>query len=1130
MVRIRTIALGALTLALVAPAAALAQQPPEAAAAPRITRRPRLTRFVEAPWPVDAPLRPDGAVVVLRLTLSATGVVDDATVTTSGGADFDAAALAAARQFVFEPAEVDGRPRPIQLAYRYRFTVRVEPPPPPPPPSPDEIVRNRTIAPEAPPPPPPPTPAAPVAAPPEYGLVLTGAQTRRQVVSTEVSADQARRIPGTQGDVLRVVENLPGVGRASVGAGQLVVWGAAPEDTRVLLDGVPVPRLYHDGGLRSVVPGDLIASVELAPGGYDARYGRGLGGLVSATTRPLDGDGVHGVVSADLYDAAATVRANLGRGVRASVGARRSHLDALLTGATADQVSTLLPVPHYLDGQARVAWQRSRDERDEITRAVTSPDPARAALETRALGFERVWGRWRRELADGATLTVTPWVGHDASATVNRVGLVETALDRDAVSGGVRAQWRGRVASWITVETGLDLEVTRADLGRRGSIGAPSREGDVRAFGQNPPDAVNADRWSATTVGIAPYAQADVSLLRGRLHIVPGLRIDPYVQTVSRRTPLVGDLPAVGLMQQTVTVEPRLALRWTPTPRVTVKAAVGRYGQFPQAEDLSAAFGTPALGIARATQTLAGVAVQATRTTSVEVTGFATWSEGLVARQSAESPRVAEALAATGEGRAYGAQVLVRQALWHGLMGWLSYSLIRSERRAIADAPWRLFDYDQTHVLTALVTWDLGRGFEVGVRALRDGHAPHAGDGRVVRRAARPLAAHLRRAEQRAHPRLRAGRRAGFEALRARPHAARRVARGAERDRPRQPRRGRVEQQLLAAGLHHRPPRAARAGGPMDLLRLALCATLIAACAPTLDDPASRVTARRVLAVRLEPAEAAPGEAVRAIALVADPTGDGADAAVRWSWCEARRPLTELGPVAPRCLVDGPWQRAVGDGARVDATLPMNACSVFGPDPPDTQQGESARPVDPDATGGYSAPLRVSVDGVAALGFARLRCGLAGVTRAQAADFTRRYRRNENPVIEAVERVEGGVAAVVSEGPEAPPLSVRAGATVTLRVRWPACAAEACGGAERYVLFDPVTRSLVERGEAMRVSWYTTDGSFREVRTGRGRDDVARETDNVFTAPARAGDVRVWIVLRDERGGVAWRALRLRVG
>jgi len=53
------------------------------------------------------------------------------------------------------------------------------------------------------------------------------------------------------------------VARAAAGSGQLIVWGAAPEDTRVYIDGVPVPRLYHDGGLRSVLPSELV--LEFAP-------------------------------------------------------------------------------------------------------------------------------------------------------------------------------------------------------------------------------------------------------------------------------------------------------------------------------------------------------------------------------------------------------------------------------------------------------------------------------------------------------------------------------------------------------------------------------------------------------------------------------------------------------------------------------------------------------------------------------------------------------------------------------------------------------------------------------------------------------------------------------------------------
>ena len=96
------------------------------------------------------------------------------------------------------------------------------------------------------------------------------------MVSTEVQAEQATRVPGTQGDVLKVVENLPGVARSAAGAGTLVVWGSAPQDTRVYVDGVHVPRLYHDGGYRSIVSSDFVRSVELVPDGYGPPYGRGL--------------------------------------------------------------------------------------------------------------------------------------------------------------------------------------------------------------------------------------------------------------------------------------------------------------------------------------------------------------------------------------------------------------------------------------------------------------------------------------------------------------------------------------------------------------------------------------------------------------------------------------------------------------------------------------------------------------------------------------------------------------------------------------------------------------------------------------------------------------------------------------
>jgi hypothetical protein len=100
----------------------------------------------------------------------------------------------------------------------------------------------------------------------------------------------------------------------------------------------------------------------------------------------------------------------------------------------------------------------------------------------------------------------------------------------------------------------------------------------------------------------------------------------------------------------------------------------------------------------------------------VEATGFYTTSTGLAARSPSPAPPLAAALQQTGLGRSYGAQILLRKELGHGVFGWVGYTLSRAERQDYPGARWRLFDYDQTHVLTALVSWAIGKGFEVGAR------------------------------------------------------------------------------------------------------------------------------------------------------------------------------------------------------------------------------------------------------------------------------------------------------------------------------------------------------------------------------------------------------------------------------
>lgn len=329
---------------------------------------------------------------------------------------------------------------------------------------------------------------------------------------------------------------------------------------------------------------------------------------------------------------------------------------------------------------------------------------------------------------------------------------------------------------------------------------------------------------------------------------------------------------------------------------------------------------------------------------------------------------------------------------------------------------------------------------------------------------------------------------------------------------------------------------------------------LAGACVPDLDTDESTVTKPRVLAVLAEPAEALPNRPVRYRALVADSSGARPDLAPLWFQCLAQKPLAELGPVSSDCLyVERGKLKAVGEGASVEATLPANACALFGPNPPQPMGNEPpGRPVDADETGGYKFPIVVGLNSGSAVDATlyeqRIQCGLAGVAPELSLDYALRYHVNSNPSVRELRVVHpGGSALTLAEGQ---PLEVALGERVEIEVAWPECPLsdqcgdgvcgpdesrltcagdceplKGCGGAERYLQFDRERVELVARRESMRLAWYATAGTFGDERTGVDADDATSLSKNTWTAPAQATSGTLWIVLRDARGGVGSSAL-----
>ncbi len=347
----------------------------------------------------------------------------------------------------------------------------------------------------------------------------------------------------------------------------------------------------------------------------------------------------------------------------------------------------------------------------------------------------------------------------------------------------------------------------------------------------------------------------------------------------------------------------------------------------------------------------------------------------------------------------------------------------------------------------------------------------------------------------------------------------------------------------------------ARVAGVSGLL---LAGALAAGCKPDLDQTVSIVGSPEVLAVRSDPPEGPPAASVRYTALYVDGKGPIGDAPIDWSFCTARNPLANLGPVSPECLqASGSWLLPIGVGLEASGKLPDDGCRQFGPDVPEPMPGQPpGRPVDPDSTGGYYQPVqyRFPTGGADYVGIAgtRLTCSLAGGFGSVVVAFAKHYHANANPAVESLlvslgDDASAGKPLTASGGDGGTANAVPAGARVALRVGWAACPQSdtcgddicgadetlqtcpmdcmtpaGCSGAERFAAFDLASQSVVDQREAMAVAWFATGGTFDDDRTGREATDLLNTSDNRWKAPAQAGIVHLWVVLRDSRGGVGW--------
>ena len=177
-----------------------------------------------------------------------------------------------------------------------------------------------------------------------------------------LGAEEVRRAPGVQEDILRAVALFPGVGITTGGRNDLAVRGGAPFENLFVVDHLEVPNLNHfgsqgsTGGPLALVNLDFVEQATFTAGGAGARYGDRVGAATEIALREGNRERVAGEVNLSATGFGAIAEGPVGNGsFLASV--RRSYLDLLFKLAGAGFL------PLYWDAQFKLTQQiGSRDQ------------------------------------------------------------------------------------------------------------------------------------------------------------------------------------------------------------------------------------------------------------------------------------------------------------------------------------------------------------------------------------------------------------------------------------------------------------------------------------------------------------------------------------------------------------------------------------------------------------------------------------------------------------------------------------------------------------------------------------------------------------------------------------------------
>ncbi|MFM2135802.1 MAG: hypothetical protein RL021_1202 [Bacteroidota bacterium] len=383
---------------------------------------------------------------------------------------------------------------------------------------------------------------------------------------------EVRRNPGSNRDVSKSLQSLPGVATTASFRNDLIIRGGSSFENRFFLDGIEVPNINHfstqgaTGGPVGMINVDFIREVDFFSGSFPVQRGNALSSVLDFKLKDGRADRTGYALSLGATDLAATVDGPIGKDVTYIASWRRSYLQFLF------QAIGLPFLPRYDDFLVKTKWRI--DEKNEITFiglgaydiVTLNKEDNETEYQKYILGYIPENNQWN--------YTVGAVYKHYRPKGYTSVVLSRNALDNGAIKyeGNDESSEAKKILDYSSRETENKLRVENTvragDWKAVYGLSMETAGYSTNTFNRLPYNTVVNYESAVDFVKYGAFAQLSRTLLKDRLTLSGGVRFDANSYSREMANPLDQ-------------FSPRVSFSWALSDRFRINGNTGRYYQLP---------------------------------------------------------------------------------------------------------------------------------------------------------------------------------------------------------------------------------------------------------------------------------------------------------------------------------------------------------------------------------------------------------------------------------------------------------------------------------------------------------------------------------------------------------------------